>query len=111
VPCVQATPTDFVITGSIDGHIKFWKKQETGIEFVKHYRGHLGAVDGEHQEGQLHTCITAFLLKQCCMLPVLLLPLTSLALIICLLFWQLRTICLAAAAAAAMVHIAGACSL
>jgi hypothetical protein len=54
VPCVQATPTDFVITGSIDGHIKFWKKQETGIEFVKHYRGHLGAVDGEHQEGQLH---------------------------------------------------------
>jgi peptidylprolyl isomerase domain and WD repeat-containing protein 1 len=36
-----------VITGSVDGHLKFWKKQETGIEFVKHYRAHLGAVDGE----------------------------------------------------------------
>lgn len=43
----QATPTDFIITGSVDGHLKFWKKQETGIEFVKHYRAHLGAVDGE----------------------------------------------------------------
>lgn len=43
---VVATPTDFVITGSVDGHLKFWKKQETGIEFVKHYRAHLGAVDG-----------------------------------------------------------------
>lgn len=42
---VVATPTDFVITGSVDGHLKFWKKQETGIEFVKHYRAHLGAVD------------------------------------------------------------------
>eukprot|EP00878_Enallax_costatus_P002186 GHUV01002357.1.p1 GENE.GHUV01002357.1~~GHUV01002357.1.p1 ORF type:complete len:625 (+),score=138.92 GHUV01002357.1:201-2075(+) len=43
---VVATPTDFIITGSVDGHLKFWKKQETGIEFVKHYRSHLGAVDG-----------------------------------------------------------------
>lgn len=43
----QATTTDFIITGSVDGHLKFWKKQETGIEFVKHYRAHLGAVDGE----------------------------------------------------------------
>lgn len=47
VAFVQATPTDFVITGSVDGHLKFWKKQETGIEFVKHYRAHLGGVDGE----------------------------------------------------------------
>lgn len=36
------TPTDFIITGSIDGHIKFWKKQDLSIEFVKHFRCHLG---------------------------------------------------------------------
>lgn len=41
-----ATSSDFIITGSADGHLKFWKKQEGGIEFVKHYRAHLGAVDG-----------------------------------------------------------------
>ncbi|KAI8471687.1 MAG: putative cyclophilin (cyp-15) [Monoraphidium minutum] len=40
------TSSDFVITGSVDGHLKFWKKQEGGIEFVKHYRAHLGSVDG-----------------------------------------------------------------
>jgi len=34
--------TFFIITASIDGHIKFWKKREGGIEFVKHYRAHLG---------------------------------------------------------------------
>lgn len=38
---VVATKTDFVITASIDGHVKFWKKQEEGIEFVKHFRSHL----------------------------------------------------------------------
>lgn len=45
--CVVATSSDFIITGSADGHLKFWKKQEGGIEFVKHYRAHLGSVDGE----------------------------------------------------------------
>ena len=48
----QATPSDFIITGSADGHLKFWKKQEQGIEFVKHYRSHIGAVDGEQQPRQ-----------------------------------------------------------
>jgi peptidylprolyl isomerase domain and WD repeat-containing protein 1 len=38
------TPTDFVITASQDGHIKFWKKMEVGIEFVKHFRAHLGTI-------------------------------------------------------------------
>ncbi|CAG9770960.1 unnamed protein product [Ceutorhynchus assimilis] len=38
------TPTDFVVTASCDGHIKFWKKQDTGIEFVKHFRSHLGPI-------------------------------------------------------------------
>ena len=34
--------TEFLITASCDGHIKFWKKQEEGIEFVKHFKVHLG---------------------------------------------------------------------
>ena len=32
--------TQFIITASIDGHVKFWKKMEQGIEFVKHYKAH-----------------------------------------------------------------------
>jgi peptidylprolyl isomerase domain and WD repeat-containing protein 1 len=34
--------TDFLVTASCDGHVKFWKKTEEGIEFVKHFRSHLG---------------------------------------------------------------------
>jgi peptidylprolyl isomerase domain and WD repeat-containing protein 1 len=37
---VFVTKTDFLITCSVDGHVKFWKKQAQGIEFVKHYRAH-----------------------------------------------------------------------
>ncbi len=33
-------------TGSVDGHVKFWKKQVQGIEFAKHFRAHLGPVVG-----------------------------------------------------------------
>lgn len=36
------TATDFVVTASADGHIKFWKKSDKGVEFVKHFRSHLG---------------------------------------------------------------------
>lgn len=47
--------TNFIITCSIDGHIKFWKKQELGIEFVKHFRGHLGNIQdvGVNSSGTL----------------------------------------------------------
>ncbi|KAG5636191.1 hypothetical protein H0H81_008897 [Sphagnurus paluster] len=38
------TKTDFLITTSVDGHLKLWKKQDEGIEFVKHYRAHLNPV-------------------------------------------------------------------
>jgi peptidylprolyl isomerase domain and WD repeat-containing protein 1 len=38
------TKTDFLITASTDGHVKFWKKQEQGLEFVKHFRAHLGRI-------------------------------------------------------------------
>lgn len=38
--------TDFLVTGSLDGHVKFWKKMPEGLEFVKHYHAHLGSVRG-----------------------------------------------------------------
>ena len=34
----------FVVTGSADGHVKFWKKDLEGFEFVKHFRAHLAGV-------------------------------------------------------------------
>lgn len=51
--------TFFVITASIDGHIKFWKKREGGIEFVKHYRAHLGnliSADASHDGIRYASC-------------------------------------------------------
>lgn len=34
--------TDFIITASLDGHLKFWKKKYgEGVEFVKHFRCYL----------------------------------------------------------------------
>ena len=42
---VKVTPTDFVVTASQDGHIKFWKKMEVGVEFVKHFRAHMGVIN------------------------------------------------------------------
>ncbi|KAL1521995.1 hypothetical protein AB1Y20_021640 [Prymnesium parvum] len=41
---VVTTPTDFVVTASRDGQIKFWKKMQRGIEFVKHFRAHLAPI-------------------------------------------------------------------
>ncbi|KAF0696844.1 Aste57867_12424 [Aphanomyces stellatus] len=38
--------TQFLITASADGHVKFWRKMRTGIEFVKHYKAHLQAIVG-----------------------------------------------------------------
>ncbi|KAK0090875.1 hypothetical protein PV325_000041 [Microctonus aethiopoides] len=43
---IVVTKTNFVITASCDGHVKFWKKQEDLIEFVKHFRAHLMAIKG-----------------------------------------------------------------
>ncbi|KAJ1982459.1 Peptidyl-prolyl cis-trans isomerase cyp15 [Dimargaris verticillata] len=43
---VVVSCTDFVVTTSVDGHVKFWKKTVDGIEFVKHYRAHLGTIVG-----------------------------------------------------------------
>ncbi|VDN39128.1 unnamed protein product [Gongylonema pulchrum] len=43
LPCQRKfSSTDFIITASIDGHLKFWKKKHgEGIGFVKHFRCHL----------------------------------------------------------------------
>lgn len=41
--------TDFLITTSIDGFVKFWKKTpvgEGGVEFVKEFKAHAGEVKG-----------------------------------------------------------------
>ncbi|KAF3131264.1 hypothetical protein TWF594_009867 [Orbilia oligospora] len=38
--------TDFLITTSTDGVIKFWKKQDVGIEFVKMFKPHAGDIVG-----------------------------------------------------------------
>ncbi|XP_004294470.1 PREDICTED: peptidylprolyl isomerase domain and WD repeat-containing protein 1-like [Fragaria vesca subsp. vesca] len=43
---VAVSPAEFVVTGSVDGHLKFWKKKPIGIEFAKHFRSHLGPIEG-----------------------------------------------------------------
>ncbi|MCL7050495.1 hypothetical protein MKW94_027772 [Papaver nudicaule] len=43
---VAVSQAEFFITGSADGHLKFWKKKPIGIEFVKHFRSHLGPIEG-----------------------------------------------------------------
>jgi len=30
----------------LSGHLKFWKKRPIGIEFAKHFRSHLGPIEG-----------------------------------------------------------------
>ncbi|RMZ92637.1 hypothetical protein DV736_g83, partial [Chaetothyriales sp. CBS 134916] len=41
---VAPAPSDFVITTSVDGVVKFWKKAVSGIEFVKEFQAHEGAI-------------------------------------------------------------------
>ncbi|KAF3040835.1 hypothetical protein E8E11_003703 [Didymella keratinophila] len=36
--------TDFLITSSVDGVVKFWKKDFGGIEFVKEFKAHTGEI-------------------------------------------------------------------
>ena len=44
---VSITPlTDFLITSSVDGVVKFWKKVAVGIESVKEFRAHSGEIKG-----------------------------------------------------------------
>ncbi|KAI0845291.1 hypothetical protein F5Y00DRAFT_246561 [Daldinia vernicosa] len=41
---VNITRSDFLITTSVDGVVKFWKKVEQGIEFIKEFKAHQGEV-------------------------------------------------------------------
>ena len=42
---ITTTPvTDFLITTSTDGVVKFWKKVSAGVEFVKEYKVHDGEI-------------------------------------------------------------------
>lgn len=43
---VAVTKSDFIITTSFDGHLKFWKKKDEGIEYVKHFKAHDGPITG-----------------------------------------------------------------
>ena len=38
--CTFTPHTDFMITSSVDGYVKFWKKVSGGIEFVKEFKAH-----------------------------------------------------------------------
>ncbi|KAI1436344.1 cyclophilin-type peptidyl-prolyl cis-trans isomerase [Xylaria sp. CBS 124048] len=42
---VTTTRTEFLITSSVDGVVKFWKKVAQGIEFVKEFKAHKGAIN------------------------------------------------------------------
>ena len=37
---------DFIFTMSVEGTLKFWKKVQGGIEFVKTFRAHVGKITG-----------------------------------------------------------------
>ncbi|VDP61752.1 unnamed protein product [Schistosoma curassoni] len=40
---VAYSKTHYLMTCSNDGHLKFWRKADgVGLEFIKHYRAHLG---------------------------------------------------------------------
>ncbi|XP_059175917.1 peptidylprolyl isomerase domain and WD repeat-containing protein 1-like [Physella acuta] len=56
---VAVSKTGFIITASCDGHVKFWKKSvESGIEFVKHFRSHLGTVEDLAMSANGELCAT-----------------------------------------------------
>lgn len=49
-----------MITTSVDGHVKLWKKQADSVEFVKHYRASLdsiAAVSADH-EGKVFATVS-----------------------------------------------------
>lgn len=42
--CTFTPHTDFLITSSVDGYVKFWKKVAGAIEFVKEFKAHNGEI-------------------------------------------------------------------
>jgi peptidylprolyl isomerase domain and WD repeat-containing protein 1 len=41
---VVSKATEFVVTASVDGHVKFWKKMADNVEFVKHFQAHIAPI-------------------------------------------------------------------
>jgi peptidylprolyl isomerase domain and WD repeat-containing protein 1 len=60
-----STTTDFLLSISIDGVVKFWKKCARGVEFVKEFRAHLTCPSGASlsQDGMLFA--TTHAVEQC----------------------------------------------
>lgn len=57
---VTVTPfTDFFITSSVDGVVKFWKKMGEGIEFVKEFRAHPGEIHSANASADGRSFATA----------------------------------------------------
>ena len=42
----STSESDFFVSASRDGHVKFWKKRAKGVEFAKHFRAHVGVIVG-----------------------------------------------------------------
>eukprot|EP00605_Chrysophyceae_sp_TOSAG23-4_P000284 GSChrysophyteH1.ASY1.ANO1.329.1 assembled CDS len=55
---VVARACEFVITGSVDGHVKFWRKMQNSIEFVKHFRAHLEVIHSMEVSPDSHRLLT-----------------------------------------------------
>ena len=54
-----ASKTDFILTASQDGYVKFWRKVVQGIEFVKTFRAHLAPISSvalNRSEERYATC-------------------------------------------------------
>lgn len=43
---ISSSKSDFIITFSIDGHVKFWKKVFHLVEFTKNFKAHSGLITG-----------------------------------------------------------------
>eukprot|EP00271_Cylindrocystis_brebissonii_P022293 TRINITY_DN852_c0_g1_i2.p1 TRINITY_DN852_c0_g1~~TRINITY_DN852_c0_g1_i2.p1 ORF type:complete len:547 (-),score=128.77 TRINITY_DN852_c0_g1_i2:474-2114(-) len=43
---------------SVAGHLKFWKKKPVGVEFVKHFRAHIGAIQDMKVSADGSLCCT-----------------------------------------------------
>jgi peptidylprolyl isomerase domain and WD repeat-containing protein 1 len=58
---VSATETDFILTTSLEGNIKFWKKQYVCVEFVKQFKAHQGKITGiSVSKSGLYLCTCSF---------------------------------------------------
>lgn len=42
---LTSSKQNLIITSSVDGHIKFWKKVYALVEFVKNFKAHTGIVN------------------------------------------------------------------